>query len=236
MPLFWVLLKYCTYALVACWAAVKRPGTGPLMSEELPIVIVLSVMPGWFLKPSHEPAFTPGTAAAAAPFGLPPVAPVEPVPPDVVPAAVPELPAAPVEPPEGASTVAAPGSPVPASPVAPVVSEPLPDPRLPDTARLADRTSFGLSSDPPQAVGTSSASARTHAPTNLLRTAELLTPVSEPRTGPTSHNGRMWRRLHRKLEQVLEIFAAAEATPCPPWAGAPRVVDRDRLSDDRRRR
>src|SRR4051812_9563149 len=103
------------------------------MSEELPIVIVLSVMPGWFLKPSHEPALTPGTAAAAAPFGLPPV---DPVPPDVVPAAVPVPPAPPVEAPEGASTVAAPGSPVPASPVAPVVSEPLPEPRLPDTARL----------------------------------------------------------------------------------------------------
>src|SRR5215217_1645186 len=49
-----VLLKYSTYARVACCAAVNRPGTGPLMSEELPIRIVSFVMPGPFLNPAQE--------------------------------------------------------------------------------------------------------------------------------------------------------------------------------------
>ena len=35
------------------------------MSEALPIVIVLSVMPVWFLKPSQLPAFAPPVAALA---------------------------------------------------------------------------------------------------------------------------------------------------------------------------
>src|SRR3954466_5132154 len=125
MPLFWVVLKYCTYALVACWAAVKRPGTGPLMSEELPMVMVLSVIPGWFLKPAQEPAFTPGTATAPPPVDVPPAEPV---------AAPPVLPEAAVAaPPAGASTAVLPESPVPASEVLPVVSEALPEPRLPET-------------------------------------------------------------------------------------------------------
>src|SRR3954451_1424764 len=216
MPLFWVVLKYWTYALVACWAAVKRPGTGPLMSEELPMVMVLSVIPGWFLNPAQEPAFTPATEAPP-PFGVPAAEPPVAVEPE--PAAAPVPPAAAGEPPDGASTAVLPVSPVPASDAVPVVSAPLPEPRLPETARLAARTSLGLSSEPPHAVGTSSASARTHAPTNLLRTAELLTPVSEPRTGPTSHNGRMWRRLHRKLEQVLEKL-------CRSCSHAVSTVDR----------
>src|SRR5215212_8456215 len=154
-----VALKYWTYALVACCAAVNSPGTGPLMSEELPRVMVLSVMPFWFLKPAHEPALMPEPAGGLLP-----------------PPPVPSLPSVPGVP------ASEPGAVPPSSPA---------------TARFASSTSLGLSSDPPHAAGTRSANARAHAPTNLLRTAELLTPVCDPRTGPTSHNGPMWRRLHR---------------------------------------
>src|SRR4051812_37112720 len=128
------------------------------MSEELPIVIVLSVIPGWFLKPSHEPTLTPGTAAGLVPpLGLlPPLPPVAPV--LVVQVPVPVVVAAPVAVPLGAST-AVPVSPVdvPVSPDVPVVSVPAPEPRLPETARLAASTSLGLSSDPPHAARMNSA-------------------------------------------------------------------------------
>jgi hypothetical protein len=67
------------------------------------------------------------------------------------------------------------------SPVVPVES--VPDPEVPRMAWFAARASFGLTSDPPHAVGTSMANPTRHAPTNLLRTAELLTPVCEPASG-----------------------------------------------------
>src|SRR5689334_11755010 len=38
-------LKYAANARVACWAELKIPGTGPVMSDALAIVIVVSVIP-----------------------------------------------------------------------------------------------------------------------------------------------------------------------------------------------
>ena len=67
-------LKYSTYARAACWEASKMPGTGPEMSATLARVIVLSVMPVWFLKPSHEPAFAVPVGEPL-PFDLPPASP-----------------------------------------------------------------------------------------------------------------------------------------------------------------
>src|SRR5690242_6640380 len=57
-------------AFVACCAEVNRPGTGPLMSDALAIVIVELVMPGPFLKPAQ--------LAAAGPPGRPPPPPPPP--------------------------------------------------------------------------------------------------------------------------------------------------------------
>src|SRR6478672_11866525 len=61
------------------------------MSEELPIVIVLSVAPGPFLNPSQLPALVPPSAAFwPVPWGVPPLLvepPVPPPPPVVVPPA-----------------------------------------------------------------------------------------------------------------------------------------------------
>src|SRR5690349_2038837 len=83
------------------------------MSEELPIVMVLSVMPVWFLNPAQDAPLADG-AAAPPPFvfGLPvdPVA-VEPVVVDPVPVV-----AAPVDPAVGASTL---------EPVVPVLPVPV---------------------------------------------------------------------------------------------------------------
>src|SRR6478735_5546193 len=90
------------------------PGTGPEMSETFAIVIVLSVMPVWFLKPSQLPALAlPAAAlspvAAGASAGAPPVEPLpvlpdpvdpddEPVPPSAVRPEPPSEPAAAVPP------------------------------------------------------------------------------------------------------------------------------------------
>jgi hypothetical protein len=83
------------------------------MSEELPIVMVLSVMPVVFLNPAQDAPLADG-AAPPAPFvfGLPPVDPVavDPVPVDPVPVAAPPVDAA-----VGASTLE---PVVPVSPVA----------------------------------------------------------------------------------------------------------------------
>ena len=89
--------------MVASWADWKRPGTGPEMSATLATVISESVMPVEFLKPSHDPAFTPPSAEVLPlPVGplplsppLPPSPPDEPVPP-VEPLSPPEDPVSPL--------------------------------------------------------------------------------------------------------------------------------------------
>src|SRR3954463_4206276 len=91
-----VALKYATYAFTASWLPSKRPGTGPETSELLPIVIVLSVMPVWFLNPLHEPALVLPVAALSP---VPSVPPPEPPPVAVVdPPSVAVVPPPPVEP------------------------------------------------------------------------------------------------------------------------------------------
>jgi hypothetical protein len=142
------------------------------MSEELPIVMVLSVMPVWFLKPSQDPAFTP--------MPPPPALALPGFPPDPLVPAVPAVPSVPpvVPVPVVAASVGVPVSvvPVPASVVpVPVVSEPLPD--TPSTSRLASSAAFGSIADPPQAAVTNNAKVTRHTTISLLRTAELLTPV-----------------------------------------------------------
>src|SRR5690349_14546802 len=62
-----VLVKYWMKARLACWAAVKRPGTGPLMSEALPTLIVLLVIPVPFLKPAQDAALATTGGAVAGP-------------------------------------------------------------------------------------------------------------------------------------------------------------------------
>ena len=64
---------------VACCADSKMPGTGPEMSATLAIVIVLSVMPVWFLKPEQLPAGPAGRGVRPRALGGPCPPPYRPV-------------------------------------------------------------------------------------------------------------------------------------------------------------
>src|SRR5689334_18383935 len=139
------------------------------MSEELPILITLSVIPVLFLKPAHEPALMPLPAGV---FEVPPVL----VPPVLVPPVlVPPVLVPPVT-----------GCPEFGSTDVPVfgLTTVLPFPPCPSTRWFALSASLGEIEDPPQAVGTSSMSATAPTPSSrrarvdpaTLRTAVLLTP------------------------------------------------------------
>src|SRR6187549_3291376 len=58
--MLWLALKYATYACTARCASWNRPGTRPVMSEALAIVMVLSVMPVPFFSPVQFPGVTVG--------------------------------------------------------------------------------------------------------------------------------------------------------------------------------
>lgn len=119
------------------------------------MVMVVSVMPGPFLKPAQLPIVRPA-AADPAPAVLPLAVPLLPAVPAVPP--VPVLPAVPVPVPVPAPAAVDPVTELP---------DPVPDPLLPAVplrARSAALTKDGLSADPPQAVVTTmkEASRRVH--------------------------------------------------------------------------
>src|SRR3954451_11257366 len=143
-----VELKYAAYARVACWADSKMPGTGPEMSATFAIVIVLSVMPVWFLKPLQEPALVLPVAALSPVPWVPPAGASEP--PPVLPPPVVLVPPPAVEPGTEPSGDAPPSEPPAAVPAPPTACAP-----------VALATVLGSSCEPHAASATHRAAAAT---------------------------------------------------------------------------
>ena len=133
--------------------------TGPLMSEEFPIVMVEFVMPVPFWNPAQLPAARPPVAEPPPPVEPPPVVPAVELP-VLLPVEVPVEPVLPVVPLVVPPVVAL-GVPVP--PVTSLVVVPVP-PLLespPLAPPFAAAALLGLIADPPQAVAESINAVRT---------------------------------------------------------------------------